>query len=140
MKLTGVLAFAAALSLTVLAQTTRPNTGTMTLTLAGQSMIRSDIRVSAPKAVPIIQGLLKGDVVFTNFEAAVAMPGETTREGRGFLTLPDALDALKACGVNLLSLSGNHAFDLKETGIYNTLREADRRGLVHAGTGKNLAD
>ncbi len=116
---------------------------TITITLAGQSMIRSDIRATAPQAVPVIQSLLKGaasDVVFTNLEAAVAEKGETIHEGRGFLTPPEALDALTTFGVNLLSLSGNHAFDLKSTGIGNTLREADSRKIVHAGTGKNLAE
>ncbi|HXP84091.1 MAG TPA: CapA family protein [Bryobacteraceae bacterium] len=112
----------------------------ITITLAGQSMIRSDIRATAPAAVPVIQGLLKGDVVFTNLEAAVAEKGETVQEGRGFLTPPEALDALETFGFNLLSLSGNHAFDLKVTGVQNTIREADNRKIVHAGTGKNLAD
>jgi poly-gamma-glutamate capsule biosynthesis protein CapA/YwtB (metallophosphatase superfamily) len=112
----------------------------ITITLAGQSMIRSDIRTTAAAAVPVIQGLLKGDVVFTNLEAAVAEKGETAQEGRGFLTPPEALDALQTFGFNLLSLSGNHAFDLKATGIQNTLREVDSRKIAHAGTGKNLAD
>jgi poly-gamma-glutamate capsule biosynthesis protein CapA/YwtB (metallophosphatase superfamily) len=118
----------------------RPQAAPVTITLAGQSMIRSDIRATAPAAVPVIQGLLKGDVVFTNFEAAVAEKGETVHEGRGFLTSPEALDALTTFGFNLLSLSGNHAFDLKATGIQNTIREADSRKIVHAGTGKNLAE
>src|SRR5271163_3380305 len=117
-----------------------PQSAPITITLAGQSMIRSDIRATAPEAVSVIEGLLKGDVVFTNFEAAVAEPGETVHEGRGFLTPPEALDALTVLGFNLLSLSGNHAFDLKVTGIQNTIREADRRKIVHAGTGKNLAE
>ena len=99
----------------------------ITITLTGQSMIRSDIRTTLPAAVPVIQALLKGDVVFTNLEAAVAEKGETIHEGRGFLTPPEALDALTTFGFNLLSLSGNHAFDLKATGVHNTLREADRR-------------
>src|ERR1700674_1762862 len=46
----------------------------ITITLTGQSMIRSDIRTTAPSAVPVIKGLLKGDVIFTNLEAAVAEP------------------------------------------------------------------
>jgi len=117
-----------------------PQSAPITITLAGQSMIRSDIRATAPASVPVIQGLLKGDVVFTNFEAAVAEKGETVHEGRGFLTPPEALDALKTFGVNLLSLSGNHAFDLKVTGIQNTIRETDSRKIVHAGTGNNLAE
>src|SRR5579864_5906711 len=118
----------------------RPQAAPITIALAGQSMIRSDIRASALAAVPAIQGLLKGDVVFTNFEAAVAEKGETVHEGRGFLTPPEALDALTTFGFNLLSLSGNHAFDLKVPGIQNTIREADSRKIVHAGTGNNLAD
>jgi poly-gamma-glutamate capsule biosynthesis protein CapA/YwtB (metallophosphatase superfamily) len=117
----------------------RPQPDAITITLAGQSMIRSDIRTAAPTVVPVIQGLLKGDVVFTNLEAAVAEKGETVHEGRGFLTPPEALDALTTFGFNLLSLSGNHAFDLRATGIQNTIREADSRKIVHAGTGSNLA-
>src|SRR6202049_2807348 len=112
----------------------------ITITLAGQSMIRSDTRETAPAAVPVIQGLLKGDVVFTNFEAAVAEKGETVKEGRGFLTPPEAFDALTTFGFNLLSLSGNHAFDLKVAGIQNTIREADSRKIVHAGTGNTVAE
>jgi poly-gamma-glutamate capsule biosynthesis protein CapA/YwtB (metallophosphatase superfamily) len=117
-----------------------PQSAPITITLAGQSMIRSDIRASAPASVPAIQGLLKEDVVFTNLEAAVAEKGETVHEGRGFLTPPEALDALTTFGFNLLALSGNHAFDLKATGIQNTTRETDRRKIVHAGTGNNLAE
>src|SRR5215475_1167624 len=117
-----------------------PNSTAITITLTGQSMIRSDLRETAPASVPVIRGLLKGDVTFTNFEGAVAEKGETVHEGRGFLSPPEALDALSTFGFNLLALSGNHAFDLKATGIQNTIREADRRQIVHAGTGNNLAE
>jgi len=44
---------------------------TLSITLTGQSMIRSDIRAHAPAAVPTIASLLRGDVVFTNFEATI---------------------------------------------------------------------
>jgi poly-gamma-glutamate synthesis protein (capsule biosynthesis protein) len=112
----------------------------ITIVLTGQSMIRSDLRTAKPAAVAVIKGLLDGDVIFTNLEAAVAEPGETTQEGRGFLTPPDALDALSAMGFNLLALSGNHAFDLQGTGIRNTLHELDRRKIAHAGTGNTIAE
>ena len=117
-----------------------PQSNAITITLVGQSMIRSDIRATVPAAVPVIQGLLKGDVVFTNLEAAIAEKGETVREGRGFLTPPEALDALMTFGFNLVALSGNHAFDLKVAGIQNTIREADSRKIVHAGTGNTVAE
>src|SRR5438552_954913 len=112
----------------------------ITIVLTGQSMIRSDLRATKPAAVPAIKGLLDGDVIFTNLEAAVALPDQTIQEGRAFLTPREALDALTAMGFNLLALSGNHAFDLKEQGIRNTLQELERRHLVHAGTGNNLAE
>jgi poly-gamma-glutamate capsule biosynthesis protein CapA/YwtB (metallophosphatase superfamily) len=112
----------------------------LTITLTGQSMIRSDLRATAPLAVPGIQALLKGDVIFTNLEGTVAETGQAVQEGRGFLTPPESLDALHVLGFNLLSLSNNHAFDLKDTGIENTLREVNRRNIVHAGTGRTLVE
>src|SRR5580698_7312003 len=118
----------------------RAQSSSFSITLAGQSMIRSDIRATAPAAVPAIQSLLKGDVVFTNFEATVAEKGESVHEGRGFLTPPESLDALTTFGFNLLALSGNHAFDLGPTGIRNTIRETTARKIAHAGTGETLAE
>jgi poly-gamma-glutamate synthesis protein (capsule biosynthesis protein) len=117
-----------------------PQSAPITITLVGQSMIRSDIRATAPTEVPVIQSLLKGDVRFTNLEGAVAEKGESVQEGRGFLTPPEALNALKTFGFNLLSLADNHAFDMKVTGIQNTIRAANSRSIVHAGTGNNLAE
>src|SRR5580704_17165198 len=49
---------------------------TLDITLTGQSMIRSDIRATAPSAVTAIAPLLKGDVIFTNFEGTVAESGQ----------------------------------------------------------------
>jgi poly-gamma-glutamate capsule biosynthesis protein CapA/YwtB (metallophosphatase superfamily) len=117
----------------------------ITITLTGQSMIRSDIRATAPSAVSTIASLLKGgDVVFTNFEGVVAEPGQPNADvpaqGPGFLAPPGALDALKAVGFNLLALSNNHSNDLKLPGIQNTLREVSRLNIVHAGIGNTVEE
>src|SRR3989441_4179689 len=112
---------------------------TISITLTGQSMIRSDLRVHTPNAGATISPLLNGDVIFTNFEAAVIEKGQSTHDGR-FLSPPEALDALKALGFNLLALSDNRSFDLKVPGIQNTLREVKSRNLAHAGTGNNLQE
>jgi poly-gamma-glutamate synthesis protein (capsule biosynthesis protein) len=109
------------------------------ITLTGQSMIRSDIRATSPNAVGTIRSLIRGDVKFTNFEAAVAEKGQSTDKGTGFVPPPEAMDALMAFGINLISTSNNHAFDLGLAGIQNTLKEADARKLVHAGTGNTMA-
>jgi poly-gamma-glutamate capsule biosynthesis protein CapA/YwtB (metallophosphatase superfamily) len=123
-----------------------PQSPELRITLTGQSMIRSDIRVTAPSAVPTIAALLKGDVIFTNFEATVAEPGQPNestplqRPGPVFFSPPGALDALKTLGFNLLGLSDNHAWNLRAVGIQNTLREVSRLKLVHAGTGNTLEE
>ena len=119
--------------------TLRAQSPALNITLTGQSMIRSDFRVHTPTAVATISPLLKGDVIFTNFEATVIEKEQSTRDGR-FLTPPDALDALKALGFNLLALSDNHSFDLKVPGIQNTLREVKSRNLAHAGIGNTLEE
>ena len=111
----------------------------LVVTLTGQSMIRSDLRVTAPDAVPRIRSMIQGDVNFTNLEGTIAHEGQAVNEGRGFLVPPPALDCLTALGFNLFSLSNNHAFDLKREGLENTLHEADSRHIVHAGTGETMA-
>jgi poly-gamma-glutamate synthesis protein (capsule biosynthesis protein) len=109
----------------------------LNITLTGQSTIRTDVRVQTPSIVSTVAPLLKGDVIFTNFEAAVVEKDQSVRDG-SFLSPPEAIDALKALGFNLLSLSNNHSFDLKVPGIHNTLRAADRVNLAHAGTGNTI--
>ena len=118
----------------------RAQSPTLSITLTGQSMIRSDFRAHAPTAVATIAPLLKGDVIFTNFEGTIAEKGESVTEGRGFLAPPEALDALQALGFNLVALSDNHSFDLKVTGIQNALREVKSRNLAHAGIGNTLEE
>ena len=59
----------------------------------------------------------RADVVFTNFEATIAEPGQPNdsapRQGPGFAAPPGAFDALKALGFNLIATANNHANDLK---------------------------
>ena len=132
------LAASAALAASIIVAPAWPQSN-ITLTLTGQSMIRSDIRIHTPTAVSAISPLLKGDVIFTNFESTVIdeSKGQSRNEGR-FLSPPGALEALKALGFNLVSLSNNHSFDLKVAGIQNTLHEVGRLNLAHAGIGNTV--
>jgi len=114
---------------------------TLSITLTGQSMIRSDIRAHAPAAVPVIESLLKGDVVFTNFETTIfdQRKGQKRTDGR-FVSPPEALEALKTFGFNLVSLANNHSFDLKVAGVQNELEQTSRLNLAHAGVGKTIEE
>jgi poly-gamma-glutamate capsule biosynthesis protein CapA/YwtB (metallophosphatase superfamily) len=117
----------------------RAQSPALSITLTGQSMIRSDIRAHAPSAVPIIASLLKGDVVFTNFETTILdeKKGQSPRDGR-FLSPPGALEALKTFGFNLVSVANNHSFDLKVPGIRNVMEQTSRLNLAHAGIGNTI--
>jgi poly-gamma-glutamate synthesis protein (capsule biosynthesis protein) len=88
--------------------------------------------------------MLKGDVIFTNYEGAVAEPGQPNeaapQQGAETLAPPVTLDALKALGFNLLSLANNHSWDLRVPGIQNTIREVSRLNLAHAGTGNMMEE
>jgi poly-gamma-glutamate synthesis protein (capsule biosynthesis protein) len=114
---------------------------TLSITLTGQSMIRSDIRAHVPAAVPVIESLLKGDVVFTNLETTIFDPrkGEKLTDGR-FVSPPEVVEALQTFGFNLLSLANNHAFDLKLAGIQNELEQTNRLHLAHAGLGNSIGE
>jgi poly-gamma-glutamate synthesis protein (capsule biosynthesis protein) len=135
------LAVAACLAGVFGVATARAQSPAFSVTLTGQSMIRSDIRAHAPAAVPTIKSLLKGDVIFTNFETTIVdeKKGQSRMDGR-FLSPPEALDALQSFGFNLVSLANNHSFDLKIPGIQNTLEEAKRLNLAHAGTGQTIEE
>ena len=112
---------------------------TMSITLTGQSMIRTDIRAHSPAAVPVIQSLLKGDVIFTNFETTIFDPrkGQKRSDGR-FISQPEAMEALQTFGFNLLSLANNHSFDLKTAGVQNVLEQSARLKIARAGVGNTI--
>jgi len=112
---------------------------TMSITLTGQSMIRTDIRAHSSAAVPVIQSLLKGDVIFPNFETTIFDPhkGQKRTDGR-FVSQPETMEALKTFGFNLLSLANNHSFDLKTAGVQNVLEQSARLNMAHAGVGKTI--
>src|SRR6185369_17319830 len=91
-----------------------------------------------------LREVLRGaDVVFANLEGTVhtwdeGTPGIT--QGTFMTTDPKLLDDLRWLGINLVSCANNHAFDYGEDGVLANLKHLDAAGMVHAGTGKNLAE
>ena len=43
-------------------------------------------------------------------------------------------------GVRIMTTANNHSMDAGAAGMYETNRLLDAAGIVHAGTGRNLAD
>jgi poly-gamma-glutamate synthesis protein (capsule biosynthesis protein) len=123
-------------------KTPRPRRSEITIVLTGQSLMDTDVR-TAQEALKATAPLLKGDVVFTNFETTVREPGASAAEMdpvSGIYAPPTAMDALKEMGFNLLSMANNHIYDIGEVGLVATDRAATARGIAHSGIGRNLDD
>lgn len=115
-------------------------TNTFTIAVTGQSLIKHDIRgVETSGFVGVRKLLGQADFAFTNFESTIlGSHGGWPLKGSVFgCSYPVVLDALQALGIHGLSLSNNHAFDLGPSGILSTLEEVERRGILHAGIGRN---
>jgi poly-gamma-glutamate synthesis protein (capsule biosynthesis protein) len=96
-----------------------------------------------PGFTAIADRLTKMDVVFTDLEAAIDGPGAgaPTRDTEfSHSTEPKVLNVLSALSINLAALSNNHSFDLGTGGIQSTIAAVDARRIVHAGTGRTLAE
>jgi len=50
------------------------------------------------------------------------------------------VDELKRMGVRIMTTANNHTMDSGEAGMFETSRLLDEAGIVHAGSGRNLAN
>jgi poly-gamma-glutamate capsule biosynthesis protein CapA/YwtB (metallophosphatase superfamily) len=118
--------------------------GNFTLALAGDTMLTRRLAVfQEERFVTLAKTLRSVDAAFANLEGTVhtwdeGTPGIT--QGTFMTTEPRLLEDLKWLGINMVSCANNHAFDYGEGGVLANLRHLDQAGLVHAGTGKNLAE
>lgn len=118
----------------------------LSLALAGDCLLTRRLAVfREPEFLRIRELLAACDARFVNLEASVhehyASPF-SQHNGRGvhITTEPALLDDLRWLGVNLLSCGSTHADDYGWAGIMETIGHLDRAGIVHAGSGRHLAE
>lgn len=89
------------------------------------------------------------DVVFGNLEAPVTDRGSEAKLGPQFgkpriqvlVRSPEATTpALKRAGFDVMSLANTHMLDFGEAGMLDTVASLRKRGIAHAGAGKNEAE
>jgi poly-gamma-glutamate synthesis protein (capsule biosynthesis protein) len=118
--------------------------GNFTIALAGDTMLTRKLTPFKEERFLKLRDILRGaDAAFANLEGTVhtwdeGTPGIT--QGTFMTTDPKLLDDLKWLGINLVSCANNHAFDYGEGGVLANIKHLDDAGIVHAGTGKNLAE
>lgn len=119
--------------------TPMPQPSTIHIAAAGTIYAPKAVRESAQEGnqfnfSPVFEGL--GDTL-SSADLAIATL-ETTTAGRdkgfgNYNTAPELLDALRECGVDLLSLATERALDKDYDGLDLTISELTARGLAYAG-------
>jgi poly-gamma-glutamate capsule biosynthesis protein CapA/YwtB (metallophosphatase superfamily) len=118
--------------------------GDFTVALAGDTMLTRRLGTFKEERFLSLAQILRGaDTAFVNLEGTVhtwdeGTPGIT--QGTFMTTDPKLLEDLKWFGINMVSCANNHAFDYGEDGVLANIRHLEKAGVVHAGTGKNLAE
>jgi poly-gamma-glutamate synthesis protein (capsule biosynthesis protein) len=80
------------------------------------------------------------DLRFVNLESGLSeQHGETQSPHHGlvFTGPPSGAEALRRAHVNVVSTANNHAWDYARRGLFETLENLDRVGILHAGTGRD---
>lgn len=77
----------------------------------------------------------KSDFVVSNLETPLAGKALGYSEKNYSFNTPDEMaDALKECGVNLVTTANNHVLDRDTTGLERTLDVLDATGILHTGS------
>ena len=111
--------------------------------LLGQSLIEHDLRGIKWKPDDLRELIARNHVGFTDLETAVKgnRIGRPTRDTNVLhVAEPAVIDCLKSLGVTMATTANNHAYDLGTDGILDAIDALDARGIVHAGTGRTLAE
>ncbi|MFQ5903414.1 MAG: CapA family protein [Candidatus Binatia bacterium] len=118
--------------------------GDISIALTGDTMLTRRLSVyGEARYQGLVKILREMDATFTNLETTVhtwdeGSPGIT--RGTFMTTEPWLLEELKWMGIKMVSCANNHAFDYGESGILATIRHLDEAGVMHAGSGRNLAE
>ena len=116
------------------------------LLCVGDAFIARQIGVykGEPDVAPLFKRIRDADVSFINVEIAIhSYEGYPIGEGKYDAygqADPVVADDLKEIGFDICSCANNHAMDYSEGGLRATIRNLDRVGLVHSGSGMNLAE
>jgi poly-gamma-glutamate synthesis protein (capsule biosynthesis protein) len=114
------------------------------IALGGDFMLTRPITMhDEPAFLAVVDAFRDCDAGFVNLETVVrrlneGAPGIT--RGTYMTTAPELLNDLKWIGINLVCCANNHAYDYGEGGLLATLNHLDAAGIVHAGSGRNLAE
>ncbi|HEX8093379.1 CapA family protein [Jatrophihabitans sp.] len=117
-------------------------TGVVRLGFAGDVHFtdRTAKRLAANPATvfgPAATSLAAPDLMMLNLETAIAVGGTPENKNFTFQAPPSAFTALRAAGIDLVTMANNHAADYGSAGLAQTLAAIKRSGFPVVGLGAN---
>jgi poly-gamma-glutamate capsule biosynthesis protein CapA/YwtB (metallophosphatase superfamily) len=121
----------------------------VTLALTGDVMLGRGVNETLPDARPeepwgeVLPLLGSADLRIINLECAITehkRKWSRTPKVFHFRADPQAIEVLRAAGVDACSLANNHTLDFEEKGLLDTLARLEAAGIRCAGAGRNLEE
>lgn len=113
--------------------------GPATIAIAGDAhfMGRTADLLADPATVfgPVADVFTRADFAMLNFETSVTDSDDAQPKQYKFKTTPAAFEAVKAAGIDLVSLANNHTLDYGRDGLVDTLDAAEETGMPVFGAG-----
>ena len=110
------------------------------LAAVGDLLLTTPYRDSVPGrglealSAEILELFSSCDIVFANLECTLTGKKHVPTEPRVFTTA-EQLQSLSTAGINLVTLSNNHAFDAFDEGLEKTTKKLDKLGIISFGAG-----
>jgi poly-gamma-glutamate synthesis protein (capsule biosynthesis protein) len=89
---------------------------------------------------PVSEIFQAADLAMVNLETAVTERGTPEPKTFKFRAPPSAYDAVKAAGIDIVSLANNHALDYGQVGLEDTISHAEAAAMPFVGVGRNSAE
>ncbi|MEU0558479.1 CapA family protein [Dactylosporangium sp. NPDC006015] len=87
---------------------------------------------------PIASQLSSADLTIVNLETAITSRGTEEPKTYHFRTTPVAIEALKAAGIDAVSIANNHTLDYGRVGLLDTLDAVHKAGYPAFGAGATI--
>ncbi|MEW6338179.1 MAG: CapA family protein [Acidobacteriota bacterium] len=118
----------------------REQPGDVIVTAVGDMIFNEQIsRLPDPVHRQLFRLMQEADIAYGNLEFSMNAHPELQRPFYNFRADPEFAWELAAIGINMVSMSNNHALDFGPEGLRDCLRALDRANITYAGAGMTLA-
>ncbi|MFZ5788812.1 MAG: CapA family protein [Acidobacteriota bacterium] len=118
----------------------REQPGDVIVTAVGDMIFNEQIsRLPDPAHRQLFRLMQEADIAYGNLEFSINSHPELQRPFYNFRADPEFAWELAAIGINMVSMSNNHALDFGPEGLRDCLCALDRANITYAGAGMTLA-